>query len=102
MQESDGADVLNVPLGPNFPYGVFITQDGNNLPARLVEDDGEFENVNTNFKLVPWENIAYSFPTPLVVDTTSYDPRNPSPDYLFDSNSTIASPLEVTPLGDIA
>ncbi len=101
VQESDGADVINVPLGPNFPYGVFVTQDGNNLPARLVEDDGEFENVNTNFKLVPWENIAYAFPTPLVLDTTSYDPRNPSPYYLFDSNSTIASP-EVTSLGDIA
>ncbi|GAB1542630.1 hypothetical protein NUACC21_53040 [Scytonema sp. NUACC21] len=101
VQESDGADVINVPLGSKFPYGVFITQDGSNLPARLVEDDGEFENVNSNFKLVPWENIAYAFPQPLVVDTTSYDPRNPSPYYLFGGNSAIASPLEVAPVGDI-
>ncbi|MBD2199935.1 MULTISPECIES: 5'/3'-nucleotidase SurE [Calothrix] len=77
VQESDGADVVNVPLGPNFPYGLFVTQDGSNEPAKLVEDDGEFENINSNFKLVPWENIANALPTPLKIDTTSYNPRNP-------------------------
>jgi 3-phytase len=73
VQESDGADVINVPLGANFPFGLFVTQDGNNLPGKIV--DGE--NVNSNFKLVPWENIANAFPNPLAIDTTSYDPRNP-------------------------
>ncbi|WP_017655604.1 phytase [Fortiea contorta] len=73
VQESDGADVVNVPLGPNFPYGLFVTQDGNNTPAKTV--DGE--NINSNFKFVPWENIANAFPTALNIDTTSYDPRNP-------------------------
>ncbi len=77
VQESDGADVINVPLGPNFPFGLFVTQDGDNEPAKLVQDDDELENVNSNFKLVPWENIANAFPTPLNIDTTSYDPRNP-------------------------
>ncbi|MEA5504628.1 5'/3'-nucleotidase SurE [Halotia wernerae UHCC 0503] len=77
VQESDGADVINVPLGSNFPYGLFVTQDGNNEPVKLVLDEGELENVNTNFKLVPWENIANALPTPLNIDTTSYDPRNP-------------------------
>lgn len=77
VQESDGADVVNVPLGPNFPFGLFVTQDGSNDPARLVEDDGELENVNTNFKLVPWENIAHAFPQALAIDTTSYNPRTP-------------------------
>ncbi|AFY47640.1 3-phytase (myo-inositol-hexaphosphate 3-phosphohydrolase) [Nostoc sp. PCC 7524] len=77
VQESDGADVVNVPLGPNFPFGLFVTQDGSNDPARLVEDDGELENVNTNFKLVPWENIAHAFPQPLAIDTSSYNPRTP-------------------------
>jgi len=43
----------------------------------LVEDDGELENISTNFKFVPWENIANSFPNPLQIDTTSYNPRNP-------------------------
>ncbi len=77
VQESDGADVINIPLGPNFPYGLFVTQDGSNEPAKIVQDEDEFENINSNFKLVPWENIANAFPTPLNIDTTSYDPRNP-------------------------
>ena len=75
VQESDGADVINLPLGPNFPYGVFITQDRANDPATIVDD----ENISSNFKLVPWENIANALPNPLKIDTTSYDPRNPVP-----------------------
>ncbi|MFN6464903.1 MAG: phytase [Nostoc sp. DedVER02] len=73
VQESDGADVINVPLGSNFPFGLFVTQDGSNEPAKTI--DGE--NVSSNFKLVPWENIANAFPNSLNIDTTSYDPRNP-------------------------
>ncbi|MEH2135812.1 phytase [Nostoc sp.] len=73
VQESDGADVINVPLGPNFPFGLFVTQDGSNEPAKTI--DGE--NVSSNFKLVPWENIANTLPNSLNIDTTSYDPRNP-------------------------
>ena len=73
VQQSDGADVVNVPLGPNFPNGLFVTQDGNNDPAKVVSGS----NVNTNFKFVPWENIANAFPTALNIDTTSYNPRNP-------------------------
>ncbi|WP_234300768.1 phytase [Sphaerospermopsis aphanizomenoides] len=77
VQESDGADVVNVPLGPDFPFGLFVTQDGSNDPAVLVEDDGEIENISSNFKFVPWENIANAFSDSLTIDTTSYDPRNP-------------------------
>ncbi|MDZ8240633.1 MAG: phytase, partial [Nostoc sp. ChiQUE01a] len=77
VQESDGADVINVPLGPNFPFGLFVTQDGSNEPGKIVSDEGEEENISSNFKLVPWENIANALPTPLNIDTTSYDPRNP-------------------------
>ncbi|HYX18834.1 MAG TPA: phytase [Nostoc sp.] len=77
VQESDGADVINVPVGPNFPFGLFVTQDGSNEPAKIVSDEGEEENINSNFKLVPWENIANAFPNSLTIDTTSYDPRNP-------------------------
>ncbi|WP_071992851.1 phytase [Aphanizomenon flos-aquae] len=75
VQESDGADVINLPLGPNFPYGVFITQDGANDPATIVSG----ENISSNFKLVPWENIVATLPQVLKIDTTSYDPRNPVP-----------------------
>jgi uncharacterized repeat protein (TIGR01451 family) len=73
VQESDGADVINLPLGPNFPFGLFVTQDGSNDPASIIGR----ENVSTNFKLVPFENIANALPTPLKIDTSSYDPRNP-------------------------
>ncbi len=73
VQESDGAEVINLPLGANFPNGLFITQDGSNDPAKIV--DGE--NISSNFKFVPFENIANTFPTPLKIDTTSYNPRNP-------------------------
>ncbi|MBW4659264.1 MAG: phytase [Drouetiella hepatica Uher 2000/2452] len=65
VQESDGAEVINVPLGSNFPFGLFVTQDGSNDPARIVED----ENISNNFKYVPWENIAA--PLGLTIDTTN-------------------------------
>lgn len=63
VQESDGADVTNVPL-PGYPQGLFVTQDGNDSPAG-----------DTNFKYVPWAQIAAE--RGLVIDTASYDPRNP-------------------------
>jgi 3-phytase/alkaline phosphatase D len=79
VEESDGAEVINVPLGPNFPFGLFVTQDGSDDPAVLVEDDGELENISTNFKFVPWQHIANTFDTPLDIDTSSFDPRHPVP-----------------------
>ncbi|WP_262692715.1 phytase [Kordiimonas aestuarii] len=46
--ETDGLDIISTPLGPDFPYGVFVAQDGRNIsPAE-----------RQNFKLVPWEHIA--------------------------------------------
>ena len=47
--ESDGADIINVALGDTFPYGLLVVQDGFNLPAVMVEDDGEMDNVSTSF-----------------------------------------------------
>ncbi|MDX2231990.1 MAG: phytase [Leptolyngbyaceae cyanobacterium bins.349] len=79
VQESDGADVINLPLGPNFPFGLFVTQDGSNDPGVFVEDDGEIENISSNFKFIPWENIATAFPEALQIDPSSFDPRNPAP-----------------------
>jgi 3-phytase len=48
VDNTDGIDVVNLPLGPTFPHGLFVTQDGDNA------DPEE----NQNFKLVPWEQIA--------------------------------------------
>ena len=62
MTETDGIDVTNFPLGPDFAQGLFVVQDGKN-------DDG-----NQNFKLVPWQTIAGAVDPALVIDTT-WDPR---------------------------
>lgn len=77
VNESDGLDVINVPLGPSFPNGLMVLQDGANDPQNIAEDDEELENNSTNFKFVPWENVAASFENPLLVDSSSFDPRNP-------------------------
>ncbi|NTU80114.1 MAG: phytase [Chloroflexales bacterium] len=75
VQESDGAMVMSLPLGDRFPQGLLVVHDGFNDPAFMVEDDGELENASTNFKFVPWEQVAAAFSPPLVIDTTSYGPR---------------------------
>lgn len=76
VQESDGAAVINVPLG-SFPFGLFVTQDGSNDPEILFfdEEDQDFENVSSNFKFVGWENIAKAFSNPLLIDATSFNPH---------------------------
>lgn len=78
VEESDGADVINVPLGADYPFGLLVVQDGANDPQVVVQDEEELENSSTNFKFVPWENVANAFPDPLAIDTTSFDPRNPA------------------------
>jgi 3-phytase len=64
VNDTDGIEVLPAALGPAFPKGLFVAQDGSNTrPA-----------ANQNFKLVPWESIAEKFTPPLLVDP-SLDPR---------------------------
>ena len=48
VSETDGLDVNSAYLGPNYPQGVFVAQDGRNIspPERQ------------NFKLVPWHRIS--------------------------------------------
>ena len=67
VEECDGADVINLNLGPAFPMGLLVVQDGDDDPKVLEEDDGELENIATSFRFVPWENIAQAFPTPCCV-----------------------------------
>ncbi|NEN88413.1 MAG: phytase [Okeania sp. SIO3H1] len=76
-QESDGADVINLPLGNNYPNGLLVVQDGANEPEVVLQDpeDGEIQNFNTNFKFIPWENVATAFEEPLEIDPFSYNPR---------------------------
>ncbi len=57
-QDCDGAEVISSPMGPRFPNGLLVVQDGVNDPAFMVEEDGEAENQSCNFKYVPWERVA--------------------------------------------
>jgi myo-inositol-hexaphosphate 3-phosphohydrolase len=93
VQECDGADVINLPLGPDFPSGLFVTQDGLNDPEVLREDDGELENVSTSFKLTSWADIAGAFLSDLTIDTTSYNPRQPQTDLAEPPSFKVLLPL---------
>ncbi len=62
VDDTDGIDVTNAPLGPAFPDGVFIAQDGTNPGA------------NQNYKLVRWDDIATAVDPPLRIDLV-WDPR---------------------------
>jgi 3-phytase len=61
INDTDGLDVTNRALGPAFPNGLFVAQDGSNR-------DGSREG-RQNFKLVPWETIAGFFQPPLTLHT---------------------------------
>jgi len=82
VNESDGLDIINVSLGSAFPNGLAVFQDGANDPQNPVPDEEELENNSTNFKFVPWEEIANGFEIPLDIDPISFDPRNPEPNTL--------------------
>jgi len=62
VSDTDGIEVTNFDLGPDFPLGLFVVQDGNN------DDD------NQNFKLVSWSVIANAMHPALTIDTAR-DPR---------------------------
>ncbi len=58
-----------------LPYA-FVTQgDGNQVAQLLLEDDDELENISSNFKLVPWQNVARKFSPPLLIDPQFFHPR---------------------------
>jgi 3-phytase/alkaline phosphatase D len=82
-EETDGIDISNVSFGDGpFANGLVVVQDGSNEPQVVFQDpeddgEGEVQNFNANFKLVPWESVAEAFPLPLTIDTESFDPRAP-------------------------
>jgi len=65
VSNTDGIEVANFSLGPDFPQGMFVAQDGHN------------DNGNQNFKLVSWSIIAEAMIPTLTIDTTR-DPRQDS------------------------
>lgn len=59
--ETDGLDVTNRPMGPAFPYGALVVQDGDNR-------DGS-RSSRQDFKIVPWEVVAAHFEPALTIYT---------------------------------
>lgn len=87
VEESDGADITNVPLGDNYPAGLLAVQDGSNTPQVVFGDpeDGEIQNFNTNFKYVSLADFADIFPNLPPYDPTAFDPRHPEARTLINS-----------------
>ena len=79
VEETDGIDVTNVPLGEDYPAGLLVVQDGSNEPAVVFADpeDGEIQNFNTNFKYVSLIDFAEVFPDLPPYNPNAFDPRNP-------------------------
>ena len=50
-EDTDGVDVAPAPLGPSYPMGLLVVQDGINVAA-----DGS--EANQNFKFVSWRDVA--------------------------------------------
>lgn len=48
VSETDGLDVTSAPLGPQFPHGLLVVQDGRNIGP----------NEPQNFKYVSWDAVA--------------------------------------------
>ena len=61
VSDTDGIDVSSAALGPAFPKGLFVAQDGANAKPAARQ----------NFNLVPWEAIASRFDPPLLVAPAS-------------------------------
>jgi 3-phytase len=66
-ERTDGAAAVGVPLGPRFPAGLLVVQDGSDKP-------GKRKHHTTNFKFVEWEQVARAFVPPLS-DTPERDLR---------------------------
>ena len=79
VEESDGTDLTNVPLGEDYPVGLLVVQDGSNEPAVVFSDpeDGEIQNFNTNFKYISLADFADTFPNLPPYDPNAFDPHNP-------------------------
>ena len=80
---TDGIDVISTPLGPGFPNGLFVAQDGDN------------DSQNQNFKLVPWEIVAGS-QSPALAITNDWDPRGERPTGLSTTPLPSVTPLPLT------
>ena len=54
VSETDGLEVTSAPLGPGYPQGLLVVQDGRNLSP----------SARQNFKLVPWHDVVSALGLP--------------------------------------
>jgi 3-phytase len=73
-ERTDGAAAVGAPLGPRFPAGLLVVQDGKDKPGLTAGKDGKHKHPSTNFKFVAWEQVARAF-TPPLSDTPERDLR---------------------------
>lgn len=64
--DTDGIDVIGFNLGKEFPYGIFIAQDGENMDGKVKKSQ--------NFKIIRWEKIAKAISPGLIMDNKA-NPR---------------------------
>ncbi|AUX47746.1 uncharacterized protein SOCE26_092700 [Sorangium cellulosum] len=77
--ETDGHDVVNVPAGSGFPYGLFVVQNGQASGPSSEDPISGFEyDGSTQFKLLGWEDIADELD--LDIEEDEFDPRDPHDD----------------------
>jgi 3-phytase len=62
VEETDGLELINLPLGSAFPSGLLVVQDGFNY-------DGD-SLIAQNFKLISWDKVNQAMKFPLGIDTT--------------------------------
>ncbi|MCE2542528.1 MAG: phytase [Acidobacteria bacterium] len=51
-EETDGIDLVAAPVGPDYPAGLLVVQDGFNY-------DSEGSRINQNFKFVSWADLSF-------------------------------------------
>ena len=51
-EETDGIDLVSAPVGPDYPAGLLVVQDGFNY-------DSEGSRINQNFKFVSWADLSF-------------------------------------------
>jgi 3-phytase len=64
-EETDGLEVINLPMDSRFPAGMLVVQDGFNKDSTGID-------LPQNFKYIDWRDIAGSFKPALVTDTVHY------------------------------
>jgi alkaline phosphatase D len=96
-------------LVPNFPNGLLVLQDGANDPQNPVQTMSNWKTTAPTSSLSPGRVWPELFDNSLLVDPSSYDPRNPQPQSLVNgvasgdvTQDSVVLWARSTFLGDVA